>query len=223
MVVRTPLEVHRTEVIDVRSLVIYPSRSRTTRKIAETIASRLKSQGTARLPVVDDRPALALDGPEHAAKWIASLAGNTETGAPDVVGEAVGRRGARIALFAADAFVAVTASGGGIALITGLEGDRFPLDLLKGTPFNSYAIPGLILSAVVGGSATAASIATLRSPRTGALASMLAGVVLIGWLAGERLILPSRAFSSQSRWVEAVYSAAGLLMAALALIVRQSE
>jgi hypothetical protein len=50
-----------------------------------------------------------------------------------------------------DVFVALTALGGGIALATGLEADRFPLDWLRGTPFRNYVIPGLILAGVVGG------------------------------------------------------------------------
>jgi hypothetical protein len=45
----------------------------------------------------------------------------------------------------------VTAVGGGTALATGLESDRFPAEMLRGTQFGSYVIPGLILAGVVGG------------------------------------------------------------------------
>ena len=104
----------------------------------------------------------------------------------------------RVALFAVDAFAAVSAVGGGIALATGLEGDRFPTDLLAGTPFRSYVIPGLILAGVVGGSATVAAAATLHSSQAGARASTLAGAVMMGWIVGEVLIL--RALAARS-WV----------------------
>jgi hypothetical protein len=43
------------------------------------------------------------------------------------------------------------AVAGGLALVTELESDRFPLKLLDGTPFSSYMLPGLILTAAVGG------------------------------------------------------------------------
>jgi len=121
----------------------------------------------------------------------------------------------RIALFAVAAFTAVTAVGGGLALMTGLEGDRFPLELLQRTPFSSYVIPGLILTVAVGGSATVAAAALLRNPGIGALASMVAGMVLMGWIIGEVLILNQPAARS---WAEAVYFAVGLTMAGLGLV-----
>jgi hypothetical protein len=118
----------------------------------------------------------------------------------------------RAALLGLDGFTALTAVGGGLALATGLEGNRFPRDLLRGTPFRSYVVPGLILAGVVGGSAAVAAAATLRDPRPGAWASALAGAVLMGWIAAEVLIV--RAPEARS-WVEAAYFATGLLMAGL--------
>ena len=38
----------------------------------------------------------------------------------------------RLALVAADAFAAVSAVGGGVALVAGLEGDRFPGGMPRG-------------------------------------------------------------------------------------------
>src|SRR5271157_1831394 len=57
----------------------------------------------------------------------------------------------RIVLVVVDAVVGLTAIGGGIALAAGLEGERYPVEWLTGTPFSSYLIPGLILSVAVGG------------------------------------------------------------------------
>ena len=121
------------------------------------------------------------------------------------------------ALFVADLFVALTAVFGGITLAMGV--DKFPAAWLVGTPFRSYLIPGLILTIVVGGSAVVATIGTLRKAAAGALTSMLAGAILLGWLAGERLILPSAAFPTQFSWLEDIYIAAGLMMIAPALMV----
>lgn len=83
------------------------------------------------------------------------------------------RNGDRIALFAADAFVGLTAVGGDIALATGLEGNRFPPEYLDRTPFESYVILGLILAGIVGGSATVAATVTLRNNEIGGLTSVL--------------------------------------------------
>ena len=129
-------------------------------------------------------------------------------------------RTARIGLFTLDGFVALTAIGGGIALMTGLEGDRFPSDMLRGTPFSSYLLPGLILAVSVGGSAGVAAVAILRSPPVGAVASLLAGVVMMGWIAGEILLLDQ---PSEPTGIEAFYFALGLLMAGVGLLVWQFE
>lgn len=126
--------------------------------------------------------------------------------------------GVRIVLLAVDAFVALTAVGGGIALLTGLEGDRFPVEMLTGTPFGSYVIPGLILAGVAGGSAAVATVAMLIRPRAGGLASMLAGVVMMGWIFGEVLLLDQPSWT----WIEAFYLALGLAMAVLGLIIRRA-
>ena len=124
-------------------------------------------------------------------------------------------------LFSASIFVALTAIGGGVTLAIGM--DKFPAAWLIGTPFRSYLIPGLILAVAVGGSAAVAVVATLCKPDAGALASMLAGVILLGWLISERLILPKEAFVPQFWWLEAMYIAAGLLMVLPALAVRSNR
>jgi len=126
----------------------------------------------------------------------------------------------RIALVVIDGFTAVTAIGGGIALMVGLEGARFPREWLVGTPFSSYVIPGLTLMVAVGGSATVAAALLLRNPAIGALASVLAGMVLMGWIMGEMLILNQTATRS---WVEAVYFAVGLTMSGLGLTVGRNH
>lgn len=123
--------------------------------------------------------------------------------------------GMRSALVVIDAFVALTAIGGGVALAAGLEANRFPLDWLQGTPFHSYLIPGLILAGVVGGSAAVAAVVTLRAPRAGGLVSVLAGVILLGQITGELVLLNQPAWSA----VEVFYFVLGLIMVALGLFL----
>jgi len=127
---------------------------------------------------------------------------------------------ARTALLAVDGFAAMSAVGGGIALATGLEGDRFRPELLRGTPFRSYVVPGALLAGVVGKSALWATIATAASPRAGGALSMLAGAVMMGWIAGEVRVL--RAPEARSP-VEAVFFGVGLAMAGLGLTVAQAR
>ncbi len=124
-------------------------------------------------------------------------------------------------LLVASVFVALTAIIGGIAVAAGA--DKFPADWLVGTPFSSYLIPGLILTVVVGGSAAVAAVATLRGPDAGTLTSLLAGAILLGWLAGERLILRPAAFPPGFSWLEGIYIALGLMMVLPALTVRWAE
>jgi hypothetical protein len=119
-------------------------------------------------------------------------------------------------LFVTTVFVALTAVMGGITLALGV--DKFPGEWLIGTPFGSYLIPGLILTLFVGGSATVAAVALLRKSGTGALLSFIAGITLIGWLLGERLILPKAVFVPQFFWLEGVYIGAGLLMVLPSLV-----
>jgi len=94
----------------------------------------------------------------------------------------------RVALVLVDAFVALAAVGGGLALVLGMEAARFPLSWLDGTPFPDYTIPGLILTVVVGGSAAVATVLAARGARRGGRASVVAGAILVAWIVGEILV-----------------------------------
>ncbi len=84
-------------------------------------------------------------------------------------------------------FIALTAIGGGIAILTGI--DPFPPEWLVGTPFPDYTIPALLLSVVVGGSALIAAIAIFMRGNKGLMAAMLAGAIMMGYIIVEVLIL----------------------------------
>jgi hypothetical protein len=62
-----------------------------------------------------------------------------------------GRRPIRIGLMFLDSFLGVTAVLGGLGLLLRVPLFSPPLDLLGGSPFGSYAIPGLALLILVGG------------------------------------------------------------------------
>lgn len=95
----------------------------------------------------------------------------------------------RISIGIITGFITLTAIGGGIALLSGAEGERFPLEWLRGTPFKDYTIPALLLAVAVGGSSLAACIAIFKNLETGILFSLAAGVIMVGFIAGEVLIL----------------------------------
>lgn len=117
----------------------------------------------------------------------------------------------RVALLILDAFVALTAIGGGVAMVATL--DRFPPEWLRGSPFADYSIPGLILAGVVGGSAAAAAVALWRRPRLGVPASAMAGAILAGWVVGEIVILNQNGAATSPRtMMEGLYLIVGAVM-----------
>jgi hypothetical protein len=120
----------------------------------------------------------------------------------------------RFALLVLDLSAAVSAILGGIAVAGNVDG--FPPEWLAGTPFSGYLAPGLILAVVVGGSAAAAAVTTARPGRLGPIVSVVAGVVLVGWILGELVLLNQNSAASSPRSpVEAIYLLVGIAMAGL--------
>lgn len=101
----------------------------------------------------------------------------------------IASRGARIGLIALLTVGFVSAVFGAVGLVGG--GIDFPLEWLAGSPFTSYVDPGLILGIVVGGTQLAGLITLLlRHERAPELAA-LAGIVMMGWIVVEVLIVGS--------------------------------
>ncbi len=84
-------------------------------------------------------------------------------------------------------FVALTAIGGGIAMLVGA--DRFPAEWLKGTLFPDYMLLALVLAVVVGGSALVAAVTAFTRRASAAPASMVAGLLLVGYILVEVAVL----------------------------------
>jgi hypothetical protein len=88
-------------------------------------------------------------------------------------------RVARTALLAFDGFLGLTAALGGLGIL--LDWWGLTEDMLAGSPFDSYLVPGLALLLVVGGSGVAATLAVLRYHPLAAPASAIAGLAIIGF------------------------------------------
>jgi hypothetical protein len=80
--------------------------------------------------------------------------------------------------------------------------------LLRHTPFDTFVVPGIFLGAVIGGSAAIGAIALLAPMRKSLAFSSAAGVIMIGWIAGETLLIEG--FS----WLQGLYLLTGLTVVA---------
>ena len=119
-------------------------------------------------------------------------------------------------LIVLDAFLTVTSIAGGVGLLTGAISPG--VEMLQGSPFHTYLIPGLALLMIVGGSALLATGLMLRLPQLGVLASAVAGVIIIGFEVVEVLVIGSPA--GLGRNLQIFYFTLGLLLIALAVTLR---
>ena len=101
-------------------------------------------------------------------------------------------------------FNGVSAVGGGLALMVGLIPER--AEWVQHTGFAGNYFPGVILLAIVGGSALIAGLAMVRRAVGWQLASIVAGVVMVVWIVGE--IASIRGF----HFLQVIYLATGLMV-----------
>lgn len=102
-------------------------------------------------------------------------------------------------------FNALSAAGAGIALFAG--GLGVSTSLLRHTPFDSFVVPAIVLTAVVGGSATIGATALLAHRRQALVTSGAAGAIMVGWILGEAIVVEG--FS----WLQGLYVLTGSIVA----------
>ena len=92
---------------------------------------------------------------------------------------------------ALEVIVGIGAIFGGGLLILGPDGRLLgvPLSMLAGTPFDSFLLPGIVLFSCIGVVPLTAALLTLRRSALAPLASVAVGVLLMGWIVGETVIL----------------------------------
>jgi hypothetical protein len=114
----------------------------------------------------------------------------------------------RVALGLLLAFAALNAFGGGYYGMTGAEG--VPTEWLEGSPFHDYFVPGLILFVVVGGAFGVAAVAVLTGVRAARAAALLAGAIVLAWLAVQLSII------GYVSWMQPVTALGGVMVLLLA-------
>lgn len=118
-----------------------------------------------------------------------------------------------------NAFLGVTAIAGGIGLLSGAIAPG--PELLQGSPFTNYTVPGLALLVLVGGSALAATVLMWRRHSNGLLASACAGAMIVGFEIVEVLVIGSP--PGLARNLQLFYFGLGLLIVVPAIGLWISE
>jgi hypothetical protein len=101
-------------------------------------------------------------------------------------------------------FNAVSSVGGGIALMSEVIPEQ--REWVQHNDFPSLYFPGVILMAIVGGSAALAAVALVKRSPGWELASLLSGVIMVFWIIGE--VASIRGF----HFLQVVYLVTGLLV-----------
>jgi hypothetical protein len=83
----------------------------------------------------------------------------------------------------------VTAVAGGIGLVSGAIAPG--VELLKGSPFSDYTIPGICLALLVGGGATTAAVLMIRRHPLASYACALSGGMIVFFEMVEVLVIGS--------------------------------
>jgi hypothetical protein len=92
-----------------------------------------------------------------------------------------------IALLSILLVVGLMAVACGILLM--INGLWMPLSVLATSPFDSFLMPGLVLSVVVGGSLLGSAWLIWRRHRLAPLVSAAAGAILLGWVVVESVLV----------------------------------
>jgi hypothetical protein len=94
-------------------------------------------------------------------------------------------------ILALEALIALTSIPAGILLAVKRDGSmiRLPLELLKGSPFHSYLIPGLVLFLVVGGASIAAIVAVWVHSPYAYWFTLASSLLLMGWIIAQVLFI----------------------------------
>jgi hypothetical protein len=123
------------------------------------------------------------------------------------------RKIARVMLIVLACFLALSAVGGGVALVTGWYAP--PVQDLGDSVFKDYTIPGLALVILVGGGALLSSILLIRRHPRALAVTAAAGFAVMFFEFVEILVIGSPA--GPGRIMQIIYFGVGALMNALCI------
>jgi hypothetical protein len=115
-------------------------------------------------------------------------------------------------LFVLLCILAFTAMVSGILMVSSPDGRILQLtpDLLKGSPFKTFLIPGILLAVVVGGTNLAAVFFNLLRHRLRYNWAIAGGVIICGWIVVQVILIET------IHWLHFVYLGLGILIILLA-------
>jgi hypothetical protein len=124
-----------------------------------------------------------------------------------------------------EAFIAVSAIDGGMALLRGAFDQFLSVAWLAGTPFNDYALPSLVLVIVAGGSALLAAATVFIHREWAVGVSVMAGLVMAGFIVVEAVSIDSKVGNvlPMVLAMQLLYLVPGLAIVALASFLWMSE
>ena len=113
--------------------------------------------------------------------------------------------------------IGVGALASGALMVAATDGRimQLPLDMLKGSPFQNFLIPGIILFLVHGVGNTAAAILCFRRDRLAGFAGMFFGMALIIWLFVQVSMIGG------GHWLQNLYFVLGVLLVILGVAQRE--
>lgn len=120
------------------------------------------------------------------------------------------RGAARVTLIVITVFNALSALGGGIAILA-TNGLGMPLSMLANGPFTSFTVPGLILVVVVGGTQVLSSVLLLLRRDSSLAWTAVAGFGMIIWIFIETGIIAGQS------WLQVLYFSTGVAQLVLVL------
>ncbi|MEE4177524.1 MAG: hypothetical protein V2I46_08440 [Bacteroides sp.] len=113
------------------------------------------------------------------------------------------------------AFLALNAFGGGYYAMAGAEG--VPLELLEGSPFSNYFIPGLFLFVVLGGSCLFSAIALFARWQIARKAAIFTALLILMWIIIQVSII------GYMSWMQPVTALLALVILALAWLLPHKQ
>ncbi len=119
-------------------------------------------------------------------------------------------------LVALEGLVALTAIQGAIFVVPALPKSWLQQGAI--TPFTDFTIPAVALGVVCGGSALLALVTVVTRPWIGALASIVAGLIMVGFEAVEIAVVgftPMLYPAQPQAWLQPFYLAVGAAMSVL--------